>query len=897
MRKLYLLICSITLTCGLLAQGKASQAPIDLLGRLARSMPDTVRVGLLLRLSSFYLLKEGEQKGDLDSALLLAGEAKRLSGKLRYHRGAEAADYWIGRTFVEGKMYPQFYALLRSVSNPNRLGLLNQLIDYKLGMAGRTSQDIDTAEYYSHMLIEEAEREHSFGIAAEAWDKLVMCRHYQNDAAGAKAMAAKGFRAFQSLGAPKQQLGMASLLLLQTEPGDSLYLQAMNFRDQLRSEGDFSLRRKDFLDEESAALQIWSIILLYYYDNGQKAMSNREFVRATELFPELADRFPTIMLYRLSAFYSESGNYTRSLFYALRLAKATELKGEQADLRYVYTLIGRTYYAQGKPELSIGYLKKVFEIELASGTPMNGMWPREIVRAYLASGQSAEALSFLQKCTRPGILYSKRGDKNITDAYASYYYAIGNYDKAEEYYLRALSLSDSLGQIEQFISDIPLARLYVKTKRFDKAVPYLDILQRPENFTRHPVRSQQEIAFLAYQVDSARGDYAHALKHLRISQWLKDSLFNETTNHQFEELKIQYETEKKDKDIQLLNRQSQLQTAQLSQQRIQFQLEDEKRLHDLAVIRLQSEKKDNDLKIARFETDRKEQNIRLLNKQQELQRNDLVNARTQKNLFIAGSILLLVMLGLIYGRYRQKQRTNRLLKEKQAEINRSNSELSALNEQQQKLLVEKEWLVKEIHHRVKNNLQIVISLLNEHAEFLSNPSALQAIRESRERMQAIALIHQRLYQSENNAHVEMQTYIDELVTGIADGFDGAGRIRFVLDIAPMSLDIAQAVPIGLILNEAVTNAIKYAGIKNGGGCISIALQPTGKADLRLQISDNGKGLPAGIDIAHTKSLGLLLIQLFSQQLDGQLRFVNNGGLNIILDFRSAIFTPEVLMHA
>jgi len=887
----------MTLACGVLAQGRAGHAPADLLGRLARSRMDTTRVGLLLRLSSFYLLKEGEDKTDLDSALLLAGEAKQLSRKLQYHRGAEAADYWIGRTFVEGKRYSRFYAFLPSVSDSNRLGLLNQLIEYKLGTDGGTSKDLDTAEYYSRRLVLEARRAHSPGIAVEAWEKLVMCHYFQNDSAGAKSLSAEGFREFRSLGAPKEQLRMACLLLLQFEPGDTLYQHAMNFRDRLRTEGNFSLRKQDLLDGESAALQTWSSILYGYYNKGEQAISNRGFVRATQLFPELDGRWPAFMLYRLSAFYSESGNYPRALFYALQLAKAAELSGDRSLLRFAYTLIGRTYYAQGKPGLSVGYLEKVYEMELSSGSPMNGMWPREIVRSYLASGQNAEALSFLQKCTQPGIPYSNTGDKNIADAYGSYYYAAGNYDKAEEYYLRALSLSQSLSQTEQFISDIPLARLYVKTQRFDKAGPYLDILQRPENFARHPVRAQQEIAFLAYQVDSAHGDYARALYHLRLSQRMKDSLFNETTNRQFEELKIQYETEKKDKDIQLLNRQSQLQAAQLSQQRTQFQLENEKRLHDLEVYRLQSEKKDNDLKIARFETERKEQNISLLNKQQELQRADLVHARTQKNLFIAGSILLLVWLGLIYGRYRQKQRTNRLLEEKQAEINRSNVELSALNERQQKLITEKEWLVREIHHRVKNNLQIVISLLNEHAEFLSHPSALQAIRESRERMQAIALIHQRLYQSENNAHVEMQTYIDELVAGIADSFDGGGRIRFNLDIAPMSLDIAQAVPIGLILNEAVTNAMKYAGIRNGGGCISIALQSTGRSELRLQIADNGKGLPAGIDIAKTRSLGLQLIQLFSEQLDGELCFVNNGGLNIILDFRSEIFTPRVLMHA
>jgi two-component sensor histidine kinase len=137
---------------------------------------------------------------------------------------------------------------------------------------------------------------------------------------------------------------------------------------------------------------------------------------------------------------------------------------------------------------------------------------------------------------------------------------------------------------------------------------------------------------------------------------------------------------------------------------------------------------------------------------------------------------------------------------------------------------EKEWLMKEIHHRVKNNLQIVISLLSTQSNYIDNDIAYNAIRESQHRMQAISLIYQKLYQSENLARVDIRSYIAELVTYLRESFDTDPRIRFELDIVPLDLEVTRAVPLGLILNEAITNAIKYAFPDERTGKISICLK-------------------------------------------------------------------------
>ncbi|HET7001074.1 MAG TPA: sensor histidine kinase, partial [Puia sp.] len=190
--------------------------------------------------------------------------------------------------------------------------------------------------------------------------------------------------------------------------------------------------------------------------------------------------------------------------------------------------------------------------------------------------------------------------------------------------------------------------------------------------------------------------------------------------------------------------------------------------------------------------------------------------------------------------------------------------------------------------RVKNNLQMVISLLNAQSEFLDHPSAVDAIRESRERMQAIAILHQKLYQADTSTRTNMRSYVNELVDNIRGSVADTERMEFQVDVAPdIELDISQSVPLGLILNEGITNAIKYAYGENEKGSIQISLRYIGDRQLQLKIADHGKGLPEGLDIEHPHSLGLQLIRLFAEQLEGDPYLINKGGLEINLSFGTA----------
>ena len=193
-------------------------------------------------------------------------------------------------------------------------------------------------------------------------------------------------------------------------------------------------------------------------------------------------------------------------------------------------------------------------------------------------------------------------------------------------------------------------------------------------------------------------------------------------------------------------------------------------------------------------------------------------------------------------------------------------------------------MLRELHHRVKNNLQIVMSLLNSQSAYIDNEPALTAIHESQNRVHAMSLIHQKLYSSENVSSIDMSAYIRELVSYLRDNFKTGQRIRFEFDVEPIEMDVNQAVPLGLILNEAITNAIKYAFPDGRDGKISISLSNTIPHHYLLCISDNGIGIPPKFKNKRPGSLGMSLMKGLSEDLDGSFSIENNNGTTIKTSF-------------
>ncbi len=209
-------------------------------------------------------------------------------------------------------------------------------------------------------------------------------------------------------------------------------------------------------------------------------------------------------------------------------------------------------------------------------------------------------------------------------------------------------------------------------------------------------------------------------------------------------------------------------------------------------------------------------------------------------------------------------------------------------------LEEKEALLKEIHHRVKNNLQVVASMLNMQTRYTDDEQVIGQLLESRNRIYSMALVHENLYRSETLAQVDSVAYISDLVNNILQSYDlEAGKIELKLAVEPILLTIDQAVPCGLILNELVTNALKHAfpktGAKQGAekGKISITLHQNKDAILLLKVVDNGVGLPEDLDLDLNKTLGLRLVKTLVRQLDATLDVDRDSGATFKVTFSKA----------
>lgn len=186
-------------------------------------------------------------------------------------------------------------------------------------------------------------------------------------------------------------------------------------------------------------------------------------------------------------------------------------------------------------------------------------------------------------------------------------------------------------------------------------------------------------------------------------------------------------------------------------------------------------------------------------------------------------------------------------------------------------LVEKDSLLKEIHHRVKNNLQMVSSLLSLQSKNTRSRAAINALEEGQSRVKAMALIHQKLYQNDDLATIEMQEYIESLVASIHSIFKKEGyQTNIHINAEKTKLDVDRAIPIGLILNELVSNSFKYAFAENKEGNIYISLENKGK-EYAFEYKDDGKGLPADYEQTSVGSMGLRLIKRLANQLRSNLQ--------------------------
>lgn len=240
-----------------------------------------------------------------------------------------------------------------------------------------------------------------------------------------------------------------------------------------------------------------------------------------------------------------------------------------------------------------------------------------------------------------------------------------------------------------------------------------------------------------------------------------------------------------------------------------------------------------------------------------------------------------------------QERLESLVQERTAELALANARLEAeiaerrrMEEQLRESLVEKELLLREIHHRVKNNLQVVSSLLELQSCSIGDERIRRYFGDSQERIRSMAMIHEKLYQARDMTSMDFGEYVDGLARHLYETYvPSSGHISLRVDAGDVALGIDDAIPCGLIINELMCNSLKYAFADGRSGEVRVVFRDDGDGTVLLTVADNGIGLPPELDVARGETLGLQLVVMLVRQLRGELSLKGDGGATFSIRFR------------
>ncbi|MCG2612827.1 ATP-binding protein [Terrimonas sp. NA20] len=578
-----------------------------------------------------------------------------------------------------------------------------------------------------------------------------------------------------------------------------------------------------------------------------------------------------IYYFHVSNYAHRATDDTKSLEFALEgIALSESTNGYMLDR--LYGMLGVAYSGLKQFRNSVEACKKAIELGVKKGDTGNA-W---ILTEYVAHDMSHlhaedEALQYLED-SKIRMGFSRLKDSII------YYRSIAfvqnhakRFDEANRAYLAMTRLSET-NEVDDPITYNHIGKYYFDTKKYDSARTYLERTLTLKNITV----SQSIGAYsMLFRLDTVEGNYRSAMFTLMRMRKLQDSAKKNEHKSEMQQLLVQYEAQKKDKDLQLqqqsielLTQKNALREKDLEQTQLNFAHERTIRETNLKLSQADAAEKSRNLQI-------QQASITLLQQETSLKQAAINKASFTRDMLIAGAVLLFIILSLVLNRY--------MLKRKNA------AKLSERNEKLEQLVHEKELLVKEVHHRVKNNLHTILSLLESQAVFLQD-DALAAVQKSQSRVYAMSLIHQKLYKQENTTSVNMEEYLPELLMHLENSFAESRPVVFRKNIEPIQLDVSQAIPLGLILNEAISNSIKYAFPSNQKGLIHVALIREGSSEICLTIRDNGIGLPPNWEKHLNQSLGIKLIRGLSQDIHGECRIYNDKGTTVSIRFRKTDFT-------
>lgn len=547
----------------------------------------------------------------------------------------------------------------------------------------------------------------------------------------------------------------------------------------------------------------------------------------------------------------------------------------------VYDGLGQIFLINKTFDKAEQYYKKAYELTKAKGVRMDhGLMLNRLAYLYMESDNSRKFADIDMEYRE----FIKAGKKDYTKDVTHSLITIDWGNTSEEEKIRFVSnvkqehLKNGNKQ-GAAMANSRLALIYEEANLPEKALACLEENER-SLFSDEALTDRYINARTKYKIQKKTGKDKDALKTADLVMELNQKLTNVINKELTLDLEAKYQTEKKEKEIALLNTNNELAKKEIallsSQKELDFKtialLNSQKKLSDVELQRQldiqQALARENQLMDSVVSSEKayslvvtreKEKETALnaaLGRENSLKAGELTKEKKLRQILIGGAGLLLLAGAIILFQYR-KQRIKNLVIQKQSD--------------------DLQVLMKEIHHRVKNNLQVISSLLDLQSMTIADNQASEAVKEGKNRVQSMALIHQNLYSEGNIKGIKAKEYISNLLQSLCDSYNITNdKVKVNTQIDDLNLDVDTMIPLGLVLNELVSNSLKYA-FKNGRqGELSIVLKEE-PHHLLLKVSDNGTGYPEGMNAKEGKSFGMKMIRAFAQKLKAKLDVYNNNG--------------------
>jgi two-component sensor histidine kinase len=587
-------------------------------------------------------------------------------------------------------------------------------------------------------------------------------------------------------------------------------------------------------------------------------------------------------------------NPTQALSWAEKGLMAAQKVKDTASVAYYYTFIGVLHKNMGNYEEALMYYQKAIPInEQIKNLQGNAGIYNNIAFVYRLQGKYKKSLEFyLQALAFFENSNNTKQQSNVLNNIGSLYTDQKNYLKAIEFFEKSLviaeQIKDTLGIAFAYNN---LGEVYQKQNRWQEAKSYFQkslIWKKKKNHSRSIASGYANMALVLQEEAKYDSSLYYLKESLAIYEKIEDLngqvetllRLGELQNRQndmkkaFESYQKALELSKKIGSKPLTTKAYEFLAEYYAKQKnydkaYQFRL-----LYDRtkdSLMSLEQLRQINELQ-ARYDDQAQKQQIELLKTEKKIVLLEKTAETKQKWLLAIGLLVVMLLTVSLFWAYRLKQKSNRQLNQQNMLI--------------QEALNQKEMLLREIHHRVKNNLQIISSLLHLQAHKGQNPQDL--LQQSQDRIQAMAIIHEKLYKSDNLQAISLAEYIENLVTYFQQTYSLEQRkIRVETHLEHIHLDIDKLIPCGLILNELLTNSIKYAFKEHEKGTIAIWAKMKDNRCV-IEIKDDGVGLPETFNLKQHKSLGLRLVDGLVRQIKGVWDYRSHQGACFSISFEPTL---------